>query len=77
MSWNDVTALLHKRGVVKAELIDKNLLIIARVGVVPLIRAEPGQDEEQDGDDEVGKDHVSCHEWVGEVNSLLSFISDG
>ena len=76
------------------------------MGIVPLIRAEPGQDEEQDGDDEVGKDHVyphiqgerghegekfrilffrfsikntdpKCHEWVGEVNSLLSFICDG
>ena len=28
------------------------------MGVVPLVGAEPRQDEEQDGDDEVGEDHV-------------------
>ena len=44
--------------------------------VVPLVRAEPGQYEEQDGDDEVGEHHVDPNLEVqgrheGEQSRLL------
>ena len=46
------------------------------MGVVPLVRAEPRQDEEQDGDDEVGEHHVDPNFKVqrrheGEESRLL------
>ena len=78
LPWNNITALLHKRAyseperVVETELIDQDLLLVAGVGVVPLIGAEPahtglgsahtvalpGQDEEQDRDKQIGKEHA-------------------
>ena len=45
---HDVTALLHQtahrepHGVDKGKLIDEDLLLVAGVGIVPLVGTEPG-----------------------------------
>ena len=48
-------------GVTEGELVHQHLLLVTGVGVVPLVGTEPGQYEEKDGDDEVGKHHVDPH----------------
>ena len=64
----NVAALLHEgadsepHGVAEGELVDQDLgLVIAGVGVVPLVGAEPGEDEQEDGHPEVGRGGVDPH----------------
>ena len=48
--------------VAEGKLIDEDLrLVVAGVRVVPLVGAEPGEDEEEDGDTEVGHGRVDPH----------------
>ena len=48
--------------VAERKLVDEDLrLVVAGVGVVPLVRAEPGEDEEEDRDPEVGHGGVDPH----------------
>ena len=61
----DVAALLHEAAdgephrVAERELVDEHLgLVVAGVRVVPLVGAEPGQDEKENGDPEVGRGRV-------------------
>ena len=49
-------------GVAEGELVDQDLrLVVAGVGVVPLVRAEPGEDKEEDRYPEVGHGGVDPH----------------
>ena len=60
--------MLHQRTdcephrVAERKLVDQDFrLVVAGVGVVPLVGAEPGEDEEEDGDTEVGHGRVDPH----------------